>query len=66
MLRWNTTLYLSGAGMLRALAVQVLRMAATAGLLFFAVWHGPVALLVAAIGVLLARTLILRAAAGAS
>ncbi len=66
MLRWNATLYLSGTGMLRALAVQVVRMAATAGLLFFAVSHGAVALLAAAIGVLLARALILRATAGAS
>ncbi|HTW69686.1 MAG TPA: ATP synthase subunit I [Acetobacteraceae bacterium] len=63
LLRWNAGLYLSGSGVVRALAVQALRMAATGALLAFAAWHGALALLTAAIGVLLARMLLLRTAA---
>ncbi|HUN39321.1 MAG TPA: ATP synthase subunit I [Acetobacteraceae bacterium] len=60
LLRWNAGLYLSGSGVLCALAVQMLRMAATGVLLAFAAVHGALALLTAAIGVLVARMLVLR------
>jgi hypothetical protein len=64
LLRWNTRLYLGG-GLGRALGVQALRMLVTAVLLAFAAWHGAMPLLLAAIGVLLARPLVLRLLASA-
>lgn len=60
LLRWNASLYLAGSGILRAVAVQLLRMTITAAALVFAAWHGTEALLLAGLGVFLARTLILR------
>ncbi|HVC60706.1 MAG TPA: ATP synthase subunit I [Acetobacteraceae bacterium] len=63
LLRWNTRLYLAGGGVARALGVQALRMAATGALLGFAAWHGGVPLLLATIGVSLARLLVLRVVA---
>lgn len=60
LLRWNTILYLAGAGILRAMALQALRMVAIVAALIFAAWHGTEALLAAAIGVVLARALVLR------
>jgi hypothetical protein len=60
LLRWNTRLYLTGGSVARPLGVQALRLAATTVLLAFAAWHGAMPLLLAAIGVLLARLLVLR------
>jgi len=60
LLRWNAALYVTGTSVFRALAVQSLRMTATTAMLAFAAWHGALALLAAAIGVLLARVLVLR------
>jgi hypothetical protein len=60
LLRWNTGLYLAGTRILRAAAVQLLRVTATAAALVFAVWHGAAALLAAAACVMLARPLVLR------
>jgi len=60
LLRWNTILYVAGGTMARAIGVQVLRMAATTVLLAFAAWHGAWPLLFCAIGVVLARLLVLR------
>jgi hypothetical protein len=60
LLRWNTRLYLTGGSMARALGAQVLRLVATALLLAFAAWHGALPLLLAAIGVVVARLLVLR------
>ncbi len=60
LLRWNTRLYLAGGSVARALGVQALRLAATTVLLAFAAWHGALPLLLAAIGVVLARLLVLR------
>ena len=60
LLRWNAGLYLAGSGILRAVAVQLLRMAVTTAALTFTAWHGTEALLFAGFGVFLARTLILR------
>jgi len=57
---WNTQLYLAGGRVLLALALQILRLAvllmALAGLAVF----GALALLMGAVGVLLARALVLR------
>ncbi|HUB13553.1 MAG TPA: ATP synthase subunit I [Acetobacteraceae bacterium] len=61
LLRWNAALYLSGASLARALAVQLLRLTATTALLAFAAWHGALALFAAAVGVFLARMLVMRA-----
>lgn len=60
LLRWNAFLYLARSGVLRAVAVQLVRMTVTAGALTFAAWHGTASLLFAGLGVLLARMLILR------
>ncbi len=60
LLRWNTGLYLTGTHILRAAAVQLLRVTATAAALAFAVWHGAAALLATAVCVMLARILVLR------
>ena len=65
MLRWNTPSICPAAGMLRALAVQVLRMAATAGCCSSPSRTARSPCWLAAIGVLLARALILRVTAGA-
>lgn len=60
LLRWNTRLYLAGGSVACALGVQAFRMAVTALLLGFAAWHGALPLLLAALGVLVARPLVLR------
>ena len=60
LLRWNTRLYLGGGSLARALGAQVLRLATITVLLGFAAWHGAWPLLLAAIGVMLARLLVLR------
>ncbi len=58
MLRWNTRLYLDGSSLVRALGVQMLRLVAITALLAFAAWHGALPLLIAALGVVLARLLV--------
>lgn len=60
LLRWNTRLYLAGGALGRAVGAQALRLATTTVLLGFAAWHGALPLLLAAIGVALARLLVLR------
>jgi len=60
LLRWNANLYVTDGGLLRALAMQSLRMTTTTALLAFAAWHGALPLLAAAIGIMLARVLVLR------
>jgi N-ATPase, AtpR subunit len=60
LLRWNTRLYLTGGGFLRAAGAQLLRLAGMACLLGFAVWNGALPLLLAATGLMLARLLVLR------
>jgi N-ATPase, AtpR subunit len=60
LLRWNTALYLSGIRIVRAAAVQLLRVTATGTALAFAAWHGTAALLATAVCVMLARLLVLR------
>lgn len=65
LLRWNTRLYVEGSGIAQALALQTMRLAATALLLLFAATHGAMPLLLAALGVALARPLVLRIVAPA-
>jgi len=60
LLRWNTRLYLDGSSIVLAVGVQALRLAAMALLLAFAAWHGAWPLLIAALGVVLARLLTVR------
>jgi len=60
LLRWNTRLYLGGSSVALAVGVQAVRLAAIALLLAFAAWHGAWPLLVAALGVVLARPLTVR------
>ena len=60
LLRRNTSLYLQSGVLLQAVGLQVLRLAALASLLGFAAWYGARPLLLAALGILLARPLVLR------
>lgn len=60
LLRWNTGLYFAGTRILRAAAVHLLRVTATAAALTFAAWYGTEALLATAFCVILARILVLR------
>lgn len=59
LLRWNTALYVSG-GVAFAIVTQVLRLAAVAVLLVCAALYGALPLLLAALGIVLVRTLILQ------
>ncbi len=54
LLRWNTRLFIAG-GALRAIGVQLVRLAALAGVLVLAAWHGALPLLLTALGVIIAR-----------
>jgi F1F0 ATPase subunit 2 len=65
LLHWNTQLFVNG-GMARAFAVQVLRLVALAAVLVGAAWQGALPLLLAAIGVMIARHLVMRRARAAS
>lgn len=60
LLRWNTSLYIRAGGVPLALGVQVLRLATVSLLLAFAAWHGALPLLLAALGIMIARPLLLR------
>jgi N-ATPase, AtpR subunit len=62
LLRWNTALYLTGS-VAAALGLRGVRMALTTALLVVAVRHGALPLLLAALGVLLARPMVMRAIA---
>lgn len=59
LLRWNTELFVSG-GLARAFAAQGLRLAMLAGVLVCAAWQGALPLLLAALGVMIARPIVLR------
>ncbi len=58
LLRWNTRLFITG-GALQAFAVQALRLAALAGVLLAAAWLGALPLVLAALGVMIARLIAL-------
>jgi F1F0 ATPase subunit 2 len=60
LLRWNAALY-AGAGHIGgAVALQVLRLAVLGGVLAVIALHGALPLLLAALGVLVARPVVLR------
>jgi len=61
LLRRNTLLYLDGNHLAFGLALQALRLAAVVALLVLAVRHGALPLLLAALGVLSSRPIMLRA-----
>jgi hypothetical protein len=65
LLRRNALLYLDAGGFMRALGLQALRIGGIAAGLTFAAWHGALPLLLAALGVMIARPLMLRAAMAA-
>jgi len=60
LLRWNTGLYLRAGGLGVAVAVQVLRLAAVGFVLTLAARHGALPLLLAALGLLIARPIVTR------
>lgn len=57
LLRWNTALFVSG-GLARAFGVLGLRLAILACVLVFVAWQGALPLLLAALGVMLARQVV--------
>ncbi len=59
LLRWNTDLYLRGGAFGRAIGLQVLRLGLLGVVLTALAWHGAVPLLAGALGVQLARGLVL-------
>jgi hypothetical protein len=65
LLRRNAALYISAGSFVRAATLQVLRIAGIAEGLTFAAWHGALPLLLAALGVMMARPLILHGALAA-
>jgi F1F0 ATPase subunit 2 len=64
LLRWNTSLYLQPGSVALALAVQTIRVAAVGGLLVLTALHGALPLLMTALGLLIARPIVLRRLAG--
>ena len=61
LLRWNTSFYVRAGALTYAIGLQLLRLIATALLLGLAARHGALPLLLTALGVLLARPVVLRA-----
>lgn len=59
LLRWNTMLYARPGRIWLGAGLQVARMAGLAGLLVLAALHGAVPLLLMAIGVLIARPVVM-------
>ncbi len=64
LLRWNTSLYLHGGNIAFALALQAIRIAALAGVLVLTALYGALPLLLTALGLLIARPIVLRCMAG--
>lgn len=60
LLRWNAALYLQASRIWGALAVQVLRLGVLAALLVMVVLHGALPLLLATLGLLIARPFVVR------
>jgi hypothetical protein len=59
LLRWNTSLYMSGGSVAFALAIQAARIAAVGGLFALTALHGALPLLLTALGLLIARPIVL-------
>jgi hypothetical protein len=57
LLRWNTELFLAGRA-LRAIGVQVARLAAMSGVLVVVAWQGTWPLLFTALGIVIARFIV--------
>lgn len=64
LLRWNAALYTRGGAPVPAVAIQLVRLAAVAGLLALVALHGALPLLLTAMGLLIARPIVLRVLAG--
>jgi len=64
LLRWNTSLYIRGGSLAFAVALQGVRFAAVGGLLVLTALHGALPLLLTALGLLIARPVVLRCMAG--
>lgn len=64
LLRWNAALYLHGGSVCFALALQAVRIGAVAGLLVLTALQGALPLLLSALGLLIARPVVLRFMAG--
>jgi hypothetical protein len=60
LLRWNTALYARAGRIAAAAALQVLRLGALAGLLVIVARQGALPLLLAALGLLIARSFVIR------
>jgi F1F0 ATPase subunit 2 len=61
LLRWNTRLFIT-AGVVRAIGIQALRLMVLAGVLLVAARLGAMPLLLAALGVMIARQFVVRRA----
>jgi hypothetical protein len=59
LLRWNVSLYMRGGSAAFALTLQVVRIAAAGGLLAVTALHGTLPLLLTALGLLIARPVVL-------
>jgi hypothetical protein len=64
LLRWNTSLYMQGGSVALALILQAVRIAAVGGLLMLTALHGALPLLLTALGLVVARPVVLRCMAG--
>ena len=64
LLRWNTALYARPGGLVSGIGLQAARMVALAGVLYAIALHGAVPLLLATLGLLLARPFVLRLGRG--
>ena len=64
LLRWNTSLYMQGSSVALALLLQAVRIAAVGGLLMLTALHGALPLLLTALGLVVARPVVLRCMAG--
>jgi hypothetical protein len=60
LLQWNTALYIQAGRMWTAALLQIVRLGGLAGLLVIAARHGALPLLMAALGVLIARPFVVR------
>ena len=64
LLRWNAALYMRGGAPVLAVAIQLVRLSALAGVLALVALHGALPLLLTAAGLLIARPIVFRVLAG--
>jgi hypothetical protein len=60
LLRWNTALYVGGGGVATAAALHLIRLAFVGGLLALVAQRGALPLLLTALGVVVARPIVVR------